>query len=780
MKLLFLKSWPFLTIFLVVFLFFWKVFLLGQVPIPGDFIVGTYYPWLDYKWGYSVGVPVKNPVTSDVVSIIYPLRSYAMNLLREGHLPLWNPFMFNGSPLLADFQVGIFSPTMIFYLFLPNVWAWTVQVMLQPLMAAIFTYLLLRHFGLKKAESVFGGIFYAFASFNIIWMEWNANSLTAAFIPLLILLLDKFINSDGLYWGVMLSIGICLQVFSGYPQVVIFTMMALLVLVLFRLRKITKVKFIFMSLFILAGFLLSSIVTIPGSELILNSQRKYETLAHDLIYFPWQNLITFLAPDYFGNPATGNYFGAGNYAINSGYSGIVVLGLALIGIFQYWKKKEVKYFVCLTILALLLALPTPLAKLLFNSPIPGISASSNTRILVLANLSLSTLAAYGVSGLFKKERIVNFKVVFVPLIILLGILLWTFLVGVNREISLRNLVLPIGFTLLMTFLVILREKYYKKRSLNFLLVIAVCTIAVIELFRYGWKYTPFSSSNLVFPETPILTFLKNDKNLFRISPGNVIPMNMWVPYNLESVSGYDAVYPIWWARLFGVITSNDSKNFSFSYYAPFDKYGSPWFDLLNNKYLLVFDPITASGGSSDKILFNQIDNNIKFEKVFQDKSVAIFKNKNVLPRALFVSDWEIESDVESLSTLIDPNFPFREKIIIDKGTDLKKSKDVKSEVSYDLYLPERSIMTVSTNKEGFLFVSDSWYPGWRATVDNVDTPIYRADYAFRAVPVLKGVHKVEFIYDPGSLKIGKLLSLTTLVFLIGVIIFEKHFYEKRK
>ena len=767
MKRFLLKSWPFFVLILVVALFFWKVFLLGQAPIPGDFIVGAYYPWLDYKWGYEVGVPIKNAVTSDVVSIVYPLRSFAVDLLKQGHLPLWNPTMFGGTPLLADFQVAVFSPSILFYFFLPKIWAWTSQIMLQPVLAAIFTYLLLRHFGLKKLESIFGGLFFAFAAFNIIWMEWNANSLVAAFIPLLILLLDKFINSNKLYWGIVLSVGICLQIFSGYPQVVIFTILALLVFLFFRREKLTKIKVFQILFFIFAGVLLSSILTLPGLELILNSQRRYELLEPELIYLPWQNLITFLAPDYFGNPATGNYFGVGNYTLNAGYSGVIVLILSIVGVLQNWRKKEIKYFLVIFLLALLLALPTPLAEMLFNSHIPGISASSNTRILVLANLSLSVLAAFGISSLFRKEKIAKIGAVFIPLIVLVGTLVLTFFIETRGNISLRNLVLPIGLSFAAGILILLKKKVF---------ILILCFLAVTELFRYGWKYTPFSSPELVFPETPALTFFQNIDPPFRVSPGNVIPMNMWVPYNLESVSGYDAVYPIWWARLFSVISSQNPEYSTFSYYAPFEKYESSWFDLLNNKYLFV---LTPSGKLGDQSLAEQIQKISKFEKVFQDKSVSIFKNTKAMPRAFFVSDWDYKPGDGPLPLLINPNYPLGEKIIIDKETDLKKSERVDSEVAYSFYSSQGSVINVTTNKEGFLFVSDAWYPGWKARVDGKDTTIYRADYAFRAVPILAGTHKVEFTYDPESLKIGRFLSLITFLFLAGLVFYDVKNYSKK-
>jgi hypothetical protein len=769
MKKILLKNWPFLIILAVVAVFFWKVFLLGQAPIPGDFIVGAYYPWLDYKWGYQVGVPVKNPITSDVVSIVYPLRSLAVDILKQGHLPLWNPNMFNGTPFFADFQIAVLSPTTIFYFFLPKIWAWTTQVMLQPLLAAIFMYLLLRNFRLNKIGSAFGGIFYAFSAFNVIWMEWNANSLAAAFIPLLILLLDKFISSKRLYWGVLLSAGICLQIFSGYPQVVAFTLITLFAFVFFRWEKLTKIKVLWIGLFIFAGFLLSSILTIPASEFILNSQRKFGLLEQELIFLPWRNLITFFAPDYFGNPATINYFGIGNYTLNAGYSGIVVFILALIGILRYWREKTVKFFLILIILALLLALPTPLAKFIFNLPIPAISASSNTRILVLANLALSSLAAFGISGLFSKEKIAKIWVVFIPLIILLVVLGFTFSGGVQNSISQRNLILPIGLAAMAGVLLVLINKLYKLKKLKFVLVLVVSIIATGELLRYGWKYTPFSPPGLVFPDTPVLTYLKNIKEPFRISSGNVMPMNMWVPYGLESVSGYDAVYPIWWARLSGAIRGQNPQLSTFTYYAPFELYGSRWFDLLNNEYLFIQVPSDRSKGWP---LITQIESMSKFEQIFQDKSVAIFKNKMALPRAFFVSDWEYKSDKDTLAALINPEFPLGEKILINRDTNLKKGNNVHAKVSYDLYSPERSVINVETDGEGFLFVSDAWYPGWKATVDGMDTTIYRADYAFRAVPMMSGMHKVEFIYDPVSLKLGEALSLIALMSLAGVALYD--------
>ena len=97
------RYWPLFSILLLVLAFFWKVPLLGKIPLPGDIITGAYLPWLDYKWGYPVGVPVKNPIVSDSISYSYPMRTLGIDLIKKGLLPLWNPYILNGTPLMANF-----------------------------------------------------------------------------------------------------------------------------------------------------------------------------------------------------------------------------------------------------------------------------------------------------------------------------------------------------------------------------------------------------------------------------------------------------------------------------------------------------------------------------------------------------------------------------------------------------------------------------------------------------------------------------------------------------
>jgi hypothetical protein len=773
------KIWPFAIILAAVGIFFYPVWLKGLVPIPGDFIVGTYFPWLSYKWGYEVGVPVKNPITSDVVSVIYPIRSFGIDLMKNGNFPLWISNMFVGYPLLANFQAALLSPTIFLYFLLPKLSAWTLQVILQPLLACLFMYLLLREFKLGKIASVVGGIIYGFSGFNTIWLEWNAHSLVAAWIPLIFLLTKKFLVTLRTRWGVALSITVALQILSGYPQIVLYTLGALGLFVLFRKEK-TNVSFLIkLGLFILLGLALSSIQLIPALELFANSQRTREIIDLTFRYLPWQNLINFFAPDFFGNPATGNYWGVGNYTFNIGYSGIVAIFLAIVGTVKYLKDRTIKFFVSLFFLSLAISLPNPISKLLAENRTLGIAALSLTKILVLANFSLAALAAYGLDKIKQKKEKMDIRALYFPFAVLGGTLIASFislkLISADYifsgylRVGVRNLVLPMILTILLFGIFIVRHKFYSEK-LNKFTVLAIAFLVAAELFRFGWKYTPFSPTELVFPETPITSFLKKQPKPFRISGGDVMPMNMWVPYNLESASGYDAVYPKRWAKLTSGIKTGSALSEPSGRYADFDSYDSPWVNLLNIKYILALktDEL-AKPDASGQISYKFRKDN--FKMVFEDKEVAVLENTKAFPRAFFVTQWESLTEGKDLEALLDKNFPFDKKIVLqEKFNKFSQTERVSSKVDYISYGANSRQINVESDKDGFLFVSEILYPGWKALVDGSEEKIYLANYAFMAVPVRSGEHKVEFIYEPESFKIGKWISGSTLFVLLAILI----------
>jgi uncharacterized membrane protein YfhO len=77
-----------------------------------------------------------------------------------------------------------------------------------------------------------------------------------------------------------------------------------------------------------------------------------------------------------------------------------------------------------------------------------------------------------------------------------------------------------------------------------------------------------------------------------------------------------------------------------------------------------------------------------------------------------------------------------------------------------------------------LVLSDTHFPGWKAFVDGQETKIYRANYAFRAIPLQAGRHRVEFVYDPLSFKLGAAVSLLGILGCLAISLFGRRWIKR--
>jgi len=72
--------------------------------------------------------------------------------------------------------------------------------------------------------------------------------------------------------------------------------------------------------------------------------------------------------------------------------------------------------------------------------------------------------------------------------------------------------------------------------------------------------------------------------------------------------------------------------------------------------------------------------------------------------------------------------------------------------------------------DGVLVVNDAFWPGWRATIDGRDVPVWRADFLVRAVPWPAGRHLLEMRYEPEEVSIGWLLSGGGMIALFALMV----------
>jgi hypothetical protein len=138
--------------------------------------------------------------------------------------------------------------------------------------------------------------------------------------------------------------------------------------------------------------------------------------------------------------------------------------------------------------------------------------------------------------------------------------------------------------------------------------------------------------------------------------------------------------------------------------------------------------------------------------------VKIYENLAVLPRALVVHRTEIVPDADLvIARLREPAFDPARTGLLAEGEALDGSG--RGDAHITRYEPEWVTIDVATDAPGYLLLTDTYYPGWQATVDGQPAPILRANLMFRAVPVSAGHHTVEFHYRPVSFRTGLWVSL---------------------
>jgi hypothetical protein len=109
-----------------------------------------------------------------------------------------------------------------------------------------------------------------------------------------------------------------------------------------------------------------------------------------------------------------------------------------------------------------------------------------------------------------------------------------------------------------------------------------------------------------------------------------------------------------------------------------------------------------------------------------------------------------------------------EHVVIEEGAPLDLPASTAGEVQITGYAPDRVEIRVEGPSEGYLVLSDPYYPGWRATVDGAPVPLLRANYAFRAVRVPPGVHEVTMVFRPNLWLAGVAIAAATLFCLLLV------------
>jgi hypothetical protein len=750
-----LLNLPVLILFFAVLLFFKPVFFEGKLPIPADTIIGLYHPFRDlYAADYPNGIPYKNFLITDPVRQQYPWRFLVIEQEKRGELPLWNPYSMAGTPLAASLQSAAFYPLNFSFFVMPFPMAWSLLIMLQPLLAGCFLYLYLKNLKLSPFAAFLGSVVFAFCGFSIAWLEWGTLIHIVLWLPLILLAIDKIFSQihskenakfnykKAKFWPLIFVFSLSASLLAGHFQ---FFFYAFLIVLFYFFAKWWQQgrSYNFLLLFLLL-FLCFIILTFiqwwPTLQFISQSARELDQVNWHIEgwFIPWQHLIQFIAPDFFGNPTTLNYWGVWNYGELVGYIGIAPLLFALYALF-FRRDKKTLFFGTVFFLSLIFSLPTIFAKLPFLLDIPFLSTSQPTRLLFLIDFALAILAALGVDWYIKtkKKREIIFPLFFLSFVFA-G--LWLFvLLGTGEHLltAKHNLYLPTAF--FVTLCVITVGSIFlthKKIQLGILCFILIISMA--DLLRFAYKFTPFTNSEYLFPSTKTLSFLQNDKDQFRImtTDSRILPPNFSVFYHIQSVDGYDPLY----LRSYGELIAASERGrpdisgpFGFNRIITPQNINSPIINLLGVKYILSFSELPSP----------------KFEKVFEEGQTKIYRNIESFPRTFFVANLKVvDTKQKAINALFDKNIDLRNTAVVYREVGYSSFAQGKTNIVD--YSENKIEVEVENTSIGFLVLTDTYYPTWKVKIcsktqlDCKEEPIILTDYNFRGIVVPAGKHSIVF------------------------------------
>ena len=758
---LFKNHFCLLVFFVIVVIFYYPFLFLGKMPIPADTIVGMYHPFRDVVWdNYVSGVPYKNFLITDPVRQQYLWKKLAVEEMKKGTLPLWNPYSFSGTPLLANFQSSVFYPLNILYFILPFNLAWSLLIFISTVLAGLFLYLYLRNLKLHPVSALFGSLTFSFSGFSIAWLEWNTILHVAAWTILVLLSIDKIIFSyqrpttndqRPILWYLIFLFSLVSAFFAGHLQIFFYGLLLIIAYLFFRLHSL-KGDNIKIFLFFVFCFLLFVIITsvqwLPTLKFINLSNRQFDHTGYSQegFFLPLLNLVQFLAPDFFGNPVTGNYFGVWNYAEFVGYLGILGLIFTIFSLF-FIRQNSILFYLLVLLFSLSLALPTPLAKLPYLINLPFLSTSQPTRFLFLSVLSAALLSSFGFDKILLIYQNINknrplFNKLFVVLNLLAAvyIVLWFIvlfpkiiyqdLLGVNSLVSLRNLILPsiflVSFYLLFIFSLRIKKKFLK------IMLSVILLLQVTDLLRFSWKFIPFTDSGWLYPSTKILNTIAQDRDLFRIMAldRRILPPNFSIAYKFQDISGYD---PLYLKNYAGLVSSweNSKPDFapsSFNRIVTPQKIDSFMPDLLNVKYVLSFVSLNLP----------------KLTLISREGETYLYQNNRFFPRAFLVREViQVLNDRQEMEMMFSLEDNLKTVAVSQRNIPVENRPITPNEsVVIKDYQPNLLVIETKTDIDRLLVVSDMYYPSWRAQVNGVNTPVFRVDYALRGILVPSGISRI--------------------------------------
>ncbi|MDQ1300101.1 MAG: hypothetical protein QG637_18, partial [Chloroflexota bacterium] len=441
------------ALLLLPLLWFWPQTIGGRTLLPVDNLY-QYQPWQSYAGQLGVAVPY-NPLISDLALENLPWKSFIVEQIRAGRPAdtLWNPLIFAGLPFLAAGQHSALYPfSLIFYL-LPLWQAYGVFSALQLGLAAVGMFIFARTLGQRRVGAIIAAVAYAFSGFYIVSVNFTMMIAAAAWLPFILAMIQviiakqeqkgateyspaPYIVAGALFLGI--------QTLAGHIEITYYVLLVSALFAAWRLAGAWRRLGSWRPLPRLAlwlgamgglGLALGAVQLIPLYDLVRQSFREGAASLQQVRDWAWpsRQIVTFLLPDFFGNPTHHAYFdiwrriwipvtqnalgqpintiswGVKNYVEGANYQGLLTFALAGVAVFSAARRAgqhahSILGFAILAVLSLLFAFGTPLYAIPFYL-LPGYNQlHSAFRWVFPFTLSMAALAGFGINALLETRE----------------------------------------------------------------------------------------------------------------------------------------------------------------------------------------------------------------------------------------------------------------------------------------------------------------------------------------------------------------------------------------
>ncbi|MGH9847062.1 MAG: hypothetical protein ACREEM_50855, partial [Blastocatellia bacterium] len=506
------------------------------------------------------------------------LRIFTGRMIAQGILPLWNPYLFAGMPHLASIYPGVlYPPNWLFVALSPGI-AINVIVITTYHLALAGAYRYARCLGIDRLGAIITGVVFGFGGYMVMSIGQTSNITTAAWLPWVLLAIEKLHQRATWRWMALGSIFISLQFFAGVPQITWYTALVggayFAFSAVVRKQNQPRRRFIIGALgMAIFGALLSAIQLFPLREMQQHGGRakiSYEYFA--AFSFPPQQVLALVFPFFFGGaslpPYRIPYWGQSGIFVTCGYVGLLSILLGLVAVIGARKCPLTWFWAGLAIISLTLSfgdyLPFGLNHWLYRIPVYNLFRASFRHTFEFT-FSCAVLAGFGANYLSHADRERKKTPALASAAILTAIVIFTVVAYAlfghilspnvprpQQSKSLLNIELLAPLFFFMASVIVLwRFTLHRSKFSSVWLVL----ILLADLSAYGhyleWRTYIFSITDRL-ADPPTVQYIKareSDLNSFRILSYSPQPFgtnyelldypNNSIARGLQSANGYD-------------------------------------------------------------------------------------------------------------------------------------------------------------------------------------------------------------------------------------------------